>query len=370
MQENILWGKIFSCIIKKKIEYKRGFKMKKKALLLGLCGCLMLSVVACGKKSGLDVTLGQYKGIEVTVEPVEITEEDVNKQLENFNNQKGKDVKITDRTDVRDGDTVNIDYVGKIDGKEFDGGKDEGYNLKIGSKTFIDGFESGLVGKNVGETVDVPVTFPNPYDSNPDLAGKEAVFTVTVNYLTDGKKEPLTDEVVKQNSDYETIDAYKDYIKTSLTKNAEQAAQTQKEIDIIQKAIDNTTFKNLEQKEFDTEEADMRAYYTSAASQYGVDLKTYILYVFGMTEEQFNAEIKKAAEFNVKQRLMLDEVVKAEKLEITDEEYTEKVTEYAEQNSFKTVEEFEEAYKGKENVKIALLREKALDLVIDSAVVK
>lgn len=346
--------------------------MKKKALLLGLCGCLMLSVVACSKKSsgGVDVTLGQYKGIEVTVEPVEITEEQVNQQLDNFNKQKGKDVKITDRTDVRDGDTVNIDYVGKVDGKEFDGGKDEGYNLEIGSNSFIDGFESGLIGKNVGETADVPVTFPNPYESNPDLAGKDAVFTVTVNYLTDGNKEPLTDEVVKQNSDYETIDAYKDYIKTALTESAEQQAQTQKEIDIIQTAIDNTTFKNLEQKEYDAEETDMRAYYTSVASQYGVDLKTYILYFFGMSEEQFNTEIKKAAEFNVKQRLMLDEVVKAEKLEITDEEYTDKVTEYTEQNNYKTVEEFEEAYKGKENVKIALLREKALDFVINAAVVK
>ncbi len=344
--------------------------MKKKALLLGLCGCLMLSVAACGKKSGVNVTLGQYKGIEVTVEPVEVTEEDIQQQLDNLNNQKGTDVKIADRADVRDGDTVNIDYVGKIDDKEFDGGKDEGYNLEIGSNSFIDGFESGLIGKNVGETVDVPVTFPDPYNTNPDLAGKKAVFTVTINYLTDGTKEPLTDEVVKANTDYETIDAYKEYIKTSLTQSAEQNAQTQKEIDIIQKAIDNCTFHNLGQEEFDTEEADMRNYYTSVASQYGVDLKTYILYFFGMTEEQFNTEIKTAAEFNIKQRLMLDEVAKAEKLEITDEEYTEKVTEYAEQNDYETMEAFEEAYQGKENVKIALLREKALDFVIEAAVVK
>lgn len=347
--------------------------MKKKALLLGLCGCLMLSVAACSKKSdesGADVSLGQYKGIEVTVEPVEITEEDVQQQLDNLNSQYGADVKITDRTDVRDGDTVNIDYVGKIDGVEFDGGKDEGFNLEIGSNSFIEGFETGLIGKNVGETVDVPATFPDPYSNNPDLAGKEAVFTVTINYLTDGTKEPLTDEIIKANTDHETIDAYKEYVKTSLTESAEQQAQTQKEIDIIQKAIDNTTFKNLEQEVYDKEETDMRAYYTSQASQYGVDLNTFILYFFGMTEEQFNTEIKTAAEFNVKQRLMLDEVVKAEKLEITDEEYTEKVTEYAEQGDFESVEAFETAYEGKENVKIALLREKALDLVIESAVVK
>ncbi len=349
---------------------KRGFKMKKKALLLGLCGCLMLSVAACGKKSGVDVKLGQYKGIEVTVEPVEITEEDVQQQLDKLNNQFGTDVKITDRSDVRDGDTVNIDYVGKVDGKEFDGGKDEGYNLKIGSNTFIEGFESGLVGKKVGETVDVTTKFPDPYDNNPDLAGKEAIFTVTINYLTDGTKEPLTDEVVKANTDHETIAAYKEFVKTSLTEQAEQTAQTQKEIDIIQKAIDNSTFKNLEQEVYDKEESDMRAYYTSQASQYGVDLKTFMLYFFGMTEEQFNTEIKTAAEFNVKQRLMLDEVAKAEKLEITEEEYKEKITEYVEQGDFESIEAFEEAYEGKENVKIALLREKALDLVIEAAVVK
>ncbi len=344
--------------------------MKKKALLLGLCGCLMLSVAACGKKSGVDVALGQYKGIEVTVEPVEITEEDIQQQLDNFNNQKGNDVKITDRTDVRDGDTVNIDYVGKIDGEKFQGGEDEGYNLKIGSNSFIDGFETGLIGKNVGETVDVPATFPDPYTNNPDLAGKEAVFTVTINYLTDGTKEPLTDEVVKANTDYETIDAYKDYIKTTLTQNAEQQAQTQKDIDIVQTAIDNCTFKNLEQEAFDKEEEEMRAYYTSQASQFGVDLQTFLLYIYGMTEEQFNTELKTAAEFNVKQRLMLDEVIKAEKLEISDEEYTEKVTEYAEQGEFESVEAFETAYEGKENVKTALLREKALNLILESAVVK
>lgn len=345
--------------------------MKKKALLLGLCGCLMLSVAACGsKKSGTNVTLGQYKGIEVTVAPVEVTDEDVQKRLDSFNQQNGADVKITDRTDVRDGDTVNIDYVGKVDGKEFEGGKDEGYNLKIGSNTFIEGFETGLIGAKVGETVDVDTKFPDPYTNNPDLAGKDAVFTVTVNYLTDGTKEPLTDEVVKANTDYETIDAYKEYVKTSLIKSAEDAAQTQKEIDIIQKAIDNTTFKNLEQTEYDKEEADMRTYYTNMASQFGVDLATYILYFFGMTEEQFNTEIKTAAEFNVKQRYMLDEVVKAEKMDLTDEEYTQKVTEYTEQNEFESSEKFEEAYGGKENVKVALLREKALDLVIESAVVK
>ena len=344
--------------------------MKKKALLLGLFGCLMLTMSACGKE-GVNVSLGQYKGVEVTVEPIEVTDEDVQSELDRFNEANGEWSKIEDRTDVQEGDFANIDYVGKVDGVEFDGGKDEDSMLEIGSNSFIEGFESGLIGKNVGETVDVNTTFPDPYTNNPDLAGKEAIFTVTINYISDGKKLPLTDKVVEENTDFTTIEEYKASIRDELTANAESTAEMNKLNDVMTAILDDAKIEGIKQEEIDEEYNTMVSYYTNmATSLYGMNLDDLITYGFQMTREQFDTEMKTIAESSVKQRYVLDEIIEEENLTLTDEEYNAKVAEYVESTSFESVEAFEEANEGKDEATKALLREKAMDLVLEAAIVK
>jgi trigger factor len=381
--------------------------MKKKSLLLGTCLCLMLSLAACSKSktsegdnvtptagevasggaitsggaidagnlpstdSDVVVTLGQYKGIEVTLTSSEVTDEEVQQQLDSFNQSYGVPIKVTDRTDVKDGDTVNIDYEGKIDGVAFEGGTATGSALTIGSGQFIDGFEDGLIGKNVGETLDVPATFPADYD-NADVAGKEAIFTVTINYIQSGEYEPLTDAVVAANdtNGNKTVADYEAYIRESIKTSKETSAQQKKEIDIVTKAIENATFTNLEQSEFDTQAASMTEYYTNTATQYGIDLATYVYYFFGgMSIEDFNKELAKAAEFNVKQKYLLDAVVAEEKLELTETEYTDMLTQYMTDYEYTDAEKFVTDFGGKETVEKSMILDKAMDLILDSAVV-
>ena len=157
-----------------------------------------------------NIIVGQYKGVEIEKVEVEaVTDEDIEDALNELVDEYTTTEDVTDRTDVQDGDIANIDYVGKIDGVEFEGGADEGFDLEIGSGTFIDGFEEGLIGAKVGDTVDVKVTFPDPYENNTDLSGKEAVFTVTVNSIQAEVVPELTDAFVAENTDYTTIEEYR-----------------------------------------------------------------------------------------------------------------------------------------------------------------
>lgn len=341
----------------------------KKAKLLSIGLCIALALTACGTKKDAktSVTLGTYKGVEVSVLPVEITEEDVQAEIDYLLKQNPKFIEYTDRTDVKDGDIANIDYVGTIDGVAFEGGTAEKQNLTIGSGQFIDGFEEQLIGKNVGETVEVKVTFPEDYQSK-DVAGKDAVFTVTINSIGYEEAAELTDEFVKENTDYETVDAYKAYLKEALLADAQAASDTQKEIDVVTAVIDGATFNNLSQTEIDETETEMNSYYESMAKSAGLDYSLFKLYYFGMDEETFAAEIKKAAELQVKQKYVLEAIVEAEKLSFTEEEYTAALTEYATTYKYETPEAFETAY-GKENVEKTLLLDKAMKFIMENAVV-
>ncbi len=356
--------------------------MKKKTFLLSLCLCLMLAFTGCSKNdstaddnsttenttvaSNGEVTLGEYKGIEVVMESTDVTDAEIQVRLDNFVASNATVEEITDRTDVQDGDVANIDYVGKIDGEAFDGGSAEGTDLTIGSGTFIDGFEEQLVGATVGETIDINVTFPENYTSK-DLAGKEATFTVTINSIGKSVTPELTDELVAANTDYATVDEYKEYIATSLKASKESAAQSQKELDVIDAIIENATFTNISQEEYDATEQKMRDYYESMASAYGLDLETFIYYYFGMTSDQYESEIVAAAEQAVKQQYVLEKIVELENLTLTDEEYQTGAETLASNYNYESVEAFEEA-NTKEVIENSLLIDKAVEFVVGNAV--
>jgi trigger factor len=282
-------------------------KMKKKVLLIAALLCTALAATGCGTKKttndtelsyDLDkvVTLGTYTGIEK--EAVGDT--------------------------VKDGDTVNIDYVGKKDGEAFDGGTGN-YDLTIGSGTFISGFEEGLIGVKVGETVDLDLTFPEDYSSE-ELAGQDVVFTVTVN------------EIVEDE------DA------------------------IWEQAVSNATVNEYPESELEKAYTNMENYYKSFAEYYSMEYAD-LLSQFGSTEETFREDFKDVVEENISEKLVALAIAKKENLSISDDEYDEKAAEYVENYGYESTEAMEEQVT-KEVILEQMLMEKARQFVIDNAVTK
>ena len=194
-------------------------------MLLGLTGCGAVNDKA--KAYSKYVELGDYKGIEYTREVAEVTDTQIQSQVDSLLSSLTETTEVTDRP-IEEGDTANIDFVGTMNGEEFDGGSGEGFDLEIGSDSFIDGFEDGLIGHSVGEKVSLDLTFPENYQSE-DLAGKDVNFAVTINSISVKTTPELTDEVVKENTDYDTVDAYKDSVRKDLEKQAEEDADSQVE---------------------------------------------------------------------------------------------------------------------------------------------
>lgn len=369
--------------------------MRKRSLLLGTCLCLVLSLTACSNKksedsgnvgvtgtpsvtgeatpeateSNVTVELGQYKGLEVTMMSTEVTDDEVQQILDSFNEAYGTSVPL-DKKVVENGDIVNIDYVGKFDGVAFDGGTAKDASLTIGSGKFIDGFETGLIGKNVGETVDIKCTFPEDYPST-DVAGKEAVFTVTINFIDSGEKEPLSDAVVAANdtNGSKTVAEFREFVKSNLKSSKEQSANTQKQIDIIQKAIDNATFTGINQADIDQLASVMTSDYENVAKSNNIDLGAYIEFSLGISLDEFYSQVSKAADFNIHQNYLLKEVVKAENIAVSDEEYEKVISEYMTYSGETDKDKAVTDMGGEEAIKESLLFDEARAIVIDSAVV-
>lgn len=322
------------------------------------------------------IKLGTYKGVEVTMLDTEVTDEEVQKALESF--VASKTIDITDRTDVQDGDTANIDYEGKIDGEVFNGGSQTGADLVIGSNRFIDGFEKQLIGAKVGDTVEVNVTFPEDYGNDgteqADLRGKAAVFTVKINAIKRAATmDDLTDEFIEKNAtdSSKTIQEWKDNYKAGLKENKEANAEQQFKTDAITAVIDNSTFTGISDDDIEANANILRQQYNAMAAMYGLDFPTFLMLWFGtgMTEEEFEAQIKVAGEFSVKQRLIAEEIVKTENLTLSEEEYTTGLAAYAQEEGAESPEAFE-TENGKKTIEKGLLLDKALQIVFDNAVRK
>lgn len=279
--------------------------MKKKVLLLAALLCTSLALAGCGGKKtakidrdyDLDkcITLGEYSGIEKE--------------------------KIGDT--VKEGDTVNIDFVGKKDGVAFDGGSGNS-DLTIGSGQFIPGFEAGLVGVKVGDTVDLDLTFPESYQNNPDLAGKPVVFTVTVNKI-----------VVDEDA-------------------------------IWKKAVENATINEYPESEMESAYVNMENYYKSMAEYYQMEYADFLTQL-STSEDTFRDDLKPIAEIAVKEKLVALAIIDAEKMNLSDKEYEEKTAEYVKNYGFESKEAMIEAVT-EEALLEQMLMEKARQFVLDNAV--
>ncbi|MDW2799028.1 trigger factor [Clostridium boliviensis] len=273
-----------------------------------------------------EVTLGEYKGIEVTKASAEVTEEDIEAELKKVQEQNSRLVTVEDRA-VEDGDQTVIDFEGFVDGKPFEGGKGEDYPLTIGSHSFIDTFEEQLIGKNIGEACEVNVTFPNEYHST-DLAGKPAMFKVTVKEIKRKELPELNDEFASEVSEYDTLEEYKNDIKEKAAESKQKAAATENEDHVVEKVVENATM-DIPEPMIDSQVNNMVNDYARRMESQGLSLDQYMKFT-GMTIETLREQMKPQALKRIQTRLVLEAVAKAENITVTDEAVEKEIATMAE----------------------------------------
>ncbi|MDF2942968.1 MAG: trigger factor [Herbinix sp.] len=310
------------------------------------------------------ITLGEYKGIEVTVDKLEVKEEDIDAAIQTDLQANTTQEEVTDRA-IESGDIVNIDYEGLKDGVAFEGGSAQAYDLTIGSGQFIPGFEDQLIGAKTGDKLALDITFPADYTAA-DLAGQAVVFNVTVNSIKKAVVPELTEEYVKANTDYDTIAAYREGTRAKLQTENEDTMKNNKINSILTSIIDNSEISSYPQTLLDYYSYEMKDYYTQYAKMYGMEFADF-LSASGMTEESFTTQQKSYAEDRASQELALNAIIKAEKIELTDDEYKAGVAKILTDYGYASEDElFKSATEAQ--IKESLIWEKAVNFVTEQAV--
>lgn len=319
----------------------------KKRLVMAFAGVLAASMLlaGCEASKGLEtdsIKITQYKEVEVdqVQKPVEVTDEDVDGRIQAILESRTETVEITDRP-VEAGDTADIDFVGKIDGEEFDGGSAEGYPLTIGSGAFIAGFEDSIIGHNIGETFDWNGAFPEDY-GNEDFAGKDVVFTITVNGISQSSVPELTDEFVKSVSDdSKNIKEYREEIKKQLEKEGENDYQSKLNSAVLQKVLENTEVSKYPEDEVEKLSNETIEQYKTIAEFQNMEYEDYLTQN-GVTVEDFEKQVEEMVRANIKQTMAVEAIAEKEKLNMTDEEYEEQFKKMAEMYGYEDVDALKE----------------------------
>lgn len=272
-----------------------------------------------------EVKLGDYKGIEVEKTDVEVSDEDVNAEIDRVREQNARTITVEDRA-VQDKDTAVIDFEGFVDGVAFEGGKGEDYPLTIGSHSFIDNFEEQLIGKNIGEEAEVNVTFPEDYHVE-DLKGKPATFKVTVKEIKAKELPELDDDFAQDVSECETVDAYKTQVKEELTKKKEDAAKAAKEDEAVAKVVENAEME-IPEPMIDTQVRQMVDDFARRMQSQGLSLDQYFQFT-GMEPKAFLEQMRPQALKRIQSRLVLEAIVEAEKIEATEAEIEDEMKKMA-----------------------------------------
>ena len=311
-----------------------------------------------------DVTLGEYKGVSVKKTVTEVTDAQVDAKVEEERKKQATEVAVEDRA-VAEGDTVNLDYAGTVDGVAFAGGTAEGQTLKIGSHTFIPGFEEQMVGMNIGEEKDLDVTFPEQYHAE-ELAGKKAVFHVKVNGITETQLPALDDDFAKDISEFDTLEEYKADIRAKLEAQAAERDQNAFTNAVIEKVIANATVEIPEAMIERQIDSMMRDFEYRLASQ-GLKLADFMKYT-GQDEKAFRANYRDQAEKSVRAHLVLEAVEKAEAIDATEEQIDAQIAQFAPQTG-KSVEELKETLTeaDREYFKADAIRDNAIKFLCDNA---
>jgi len=314
-----------------------------------------------------EVELGQYKGVEVEKAPVEVTDEEVEAELNRVREQNSRMITVDDRA-IANGDLANIDYEGFCDGVPFAGGKDEGYDLAIGSHSFIDTFEDQLIGKNIGDEVEVNVTFPAEYHAA-ELAGKPAMFKVKVNGIKVKELPELDDDFAQDVSEFDTLDEYKNDLKATLLERKEKDAKAVKEEQVVEKIIEGAKME-IPEPMIQNTVAQMAEDFAQRIQAQGLSIEQYFQFT-GMNANTFMENLKPQALKRIQSRLVLEAVVKAEGLTASEEEVNKEISNMAEMYQMEVDKLMgligeEEKKAMAEDVAV----QKALELVVNAAVEK
>lgn len=311
-----------------------------------------------------EVKLGKYKGIKVEKADVTVTDEEVAEELDKVKEQNARLVAADDKA-VEDGDQTTIDFEGFVDGVAFEGGKGEDYPLTIGSHSFIDTFEEQLIGKKVGEEVEVNVTFPENYQAK-ELAGKPAMFKVTIKEIKVKEYPELDDDFAQDVSEFDTLAEYKEDVKKNLEEKKKEEAEQQKEADVI-KAIVEDAKMDIHEKMIKAQAQQMVEDFAQRIQSQGISFEQYMQFT-GSTPEMLLEQVTPQAEERIKARLVLEAVVKAENIEVSDEEFEKELEEMAKQYNMELdqIKQFT-TDADKETIKKDIAVQKAAKLVVDAA---
>ena len=281
-----------------------------------------------------EVTLGEYKGLEVEKQDVAVTDEDITAELEKVQKQNSRTIPVEDRPAQMD-DEVTIDFEGFVDGVAFEGGKGSDYPLVLGSHSFIDTFEDQLVGKNSGDEVEVNVTFPEEYHAS-DLAGKPAMFKVTVKEIKKTELPELDDEFASEVSEFDTLAEYKEDIKKTLEVKKADEAKHLKENAVVDKIIEGATM-DMPEPMVENMQNQMIDEFAQRISYQGLSIEQYFQFT-GMEREKFMEQIKPEAIRRIQSRLVLEAIVKAENIKVSDEEFDKEIEKMASMYQMKAEE--------------------------------
>lgn len=381
--------------------------MKKKIALLSLTMMMGLSVVACGKDNNSNngdsstspsasasaaptlspeqetelmstdlssyITLGQYKGIEITGYDATVTDADVEAKIASTLLGKATVSEEAAAADyvAKNGDKLNIDYTGYLGDEAFENGAATDTDIQIGNNNFIDGFGDGLIGHKTGEEFDMPVTFPTDY-SNADLAGKDVIFKIKINAIYEATVPELTDAYAKElNEDVANVGEYKAAIRKSLEEEAASTKVTNDENAIWSTALANATVSEYPQDQVDYYQNMITSQFETLAQNYSMELSDYVS-VLGVSMDEFNKKMEENAKSYVKELMFMQSIEKAENLTVSDEEYQAGLKTYLESVSLADEAALIEALGQTAPIQLkqSLLYEKVMDFLVENAVIK
>lgn len=345
---------------------------RKNILLAGFCTLAAAAwLTGCGPKQIENdyVKINGYTGLKVEeISETKVDDKTVDSQIEQIRQNYATYTEVTDRT-AQEGDYVTIDYSGAIDGVAFDGGTASGQQLEIGAGGYIDGFEDGIIGHATGETFDVNTTFPDPYENNPDLAGKEAVFTITLSKIEEVVLPDLNDEFVTMVKGEETtVEEYRKEIKNILESQAEVQSQSEKETKILDALMENVELKKYPEDKVQEYKDLMVEQYKQIATSLNMEYTDFLEQYMGMDEEKFDEEIDSQIKEYVKKLEVLELIAKQEKITVSDEDISKWLTEKA-QSQQVTEEDLKKQYSDEE-IEELVLSDKVVSWLWDKAKVE
>ena len=353
--------------------------MRKRVLKLGTAiaasAILCLGMAGCGNSndiySGLNlddyIKVGEYKGLSVAPVEVKVSKEDVQAKIDEALSAAATEKELGEKEKIKEGDTANIDFSGKIDGKEFEGGTSTGFDLTIGSGSFIEGFEDGLIGKHAGEKVSLDLKFPDDYQGK-EVAGKDVTFDVTINSVKRTNTPEYNDDFIKKNTEYDNKKDYEASLKKSIKKEKKEEAESSQKNQLWSQVMENTEMIKYPEDIVKTYVDNFNAQIDKTAEQAGMQRSEVLSQYYGITDEkELDKMLEESAQTLIQQEMAIEYIADKEDLSYSNKEKEAKVEEYKTMGYDEETIQEQTGRTMDEYVHITLLYDKVLDFILDNA---